>query len=167
MVGPSGVGGIAPSARPFWLLLGREAGNLAGLVVVTMVGGVFAFVAAYQLGIPTKNAAMFVVAAALLLLAVVVAGRIRTLRRLCATGVEVEAALEDVRPTGSGNSRTYVARYRYLFEGRSFPLRFGGIFRPWAARFGERPIILVDPEHPDVAVILKRSFDGSPSPASW
>jgi len=65
-----------------------------------MVGGVFAFVAAYQLGMPTQNAAIFVLGAALFLLVVVIAVRIRTLRRLCATGVEVEAELEDVSPTG-------------------------------------------------------------------
>ncbi len=155
LVGPLGVGGSAPSLRPFWLLLSREAVGLEGSVIVLTVGGAFAYVA-YQLGSPTEIAAMFVLGVALLVVAVVVAHRIRTLRRLCATGVEVGAELEDISATGSGDGRMYVARYRYMLAGRPFPLRIGGTFRRWAARFGERPIVLVDPEHPEVAVILKR-----------
>jgi hypothetical protein len=84
-----------------------------------------------------------------------VASRVATLRRLCTIGVEIETELDEVATTESGDNRQYVAKYHYVFAGRSFPLRVSAMIRRWATRFGQRPVVLLDAAHPEVAVVLR------------
>jgi hypothetical protein len=157
VIGPLGLNGAPPSPRPLWLLLRREVGDLISLLVVLICGGVFAFLAAYQLGISVRDAAIGIVGIALVLLVAATTARVRTLRRLCATGVEIEANIDDVSTAGSGENRRYVAQYHYFFAGRSFPLRISGMLHRSVTRFGERPVVLVDPADPNSAVIFRGS----------
>jgi hypothetical protein len=104
-------------------------------------------------------AADLIVLGAIALITLAVARRARTIQRLCAYGVEVEARLVSVdEEQGETSFRT--ATYRYEHDGRPYDLTVTGadFFMGFATRYGDHVIALLDPANPRTAVIL-RSFE--------
>jgi len=81
--------------------------------------------------------------------------RVRTIKRLCDHGVEVEAHLLRVWDS-QGETDFRHADYAYEYGGRSheFTVRGVDFFMSFATRYGERVKVLVDPEQPETSVIL-------------
>jgi Protein of unknown function (DUF3592) len=91
--------------------------------------------------------------------------RVRTLLRLCRTGVEVEAQLVNVDDDFGGETDFRIATYRYEYLGNSYHLRHSAadFFSSLATRHGKQVIVLLDPERPKTAVILRSLEESSDS----
>ncbi|TME88029.1 MAG: DUF3592 domain-containing protein [Chloroflexi bacterium] len=82
--------------------------------------------------------------------------RVRTIRRLCDHGVEVEAHLLRVWDSQGSETDFRHADYAYEYGGRSYEFTVRGVdfFMSFATRYGERVRVLLDPEQPETSVIL-------------
>ena len=82
--------------------------------------------------------------------------RIRTIKRLCDQGVEVEAHLLRVWDSQGSETDFRHADYAYQYGGRSYEFTVRGVdfFMSFATRYGEKVKILVDPDRPETSVIL-------------
>jgi MFS family permease len=84
------------------------------------------------------------------------ARRVRTIKRLCDHGVELEAHLLRVWDSQGSETDFRHADYAYEYGGRSYEFTVRGVdfFMSFATRYGERVRVLVDPEQPETSVIL-------------
>src|SRR5437867_692028 len=76
--------------------------------------------------------------------------RVRTIKRLCDHGVEVEAHLLRVWDSQGSETDFRHADYAYEYGGRSYEFTVRGVdfFMSFATRYGERVRVLLDPEQP-------------------
>jgi hypothetical protein len=88
------------------------------------------------------------------------ARRALRLRRFARRGVEAHAVLVDVATEFGGETDFRIATYEYLYQGRPHRVQVVGadLQQSAATRYGQSAVVLVDPEHPDDAIVV-RSLD--------
>jgi membrane protein implicated in regulation of membrane protease activity len=122
--------------------------------LLVVLGGAVLAVAAWRSLDAAAQAALAIV---VVLAAVYVARRCVRLYQLSRRGVEVDANLVNVDEEIGAEVDFRTATYRYEYGGRPHDIRIvaSGFSRGFATRHGSSAIALVDPEHPDDALIIR------------
>lgn len=147
---------MAPSRRSLsdlaWAEVGRFVVGSFGVVFVGVCFGILVLVLWSRMH-DLWHAGIGLVALAISFFAV---RQLRTLKRLCDHGVEVNARLVRVWDGQGAETDFRHADYVYEYGGRSyeFTVRGADFFMSFATRYGDEVNVLVDPERPETTAIL-------------